>query len=102
MFVGVSYYPATHFLNLPIMILTASTQALASTRNHKYQKPLHSRVPLNKHGNRYHERRLRRFYKLRCVSSFLLRKAPLVSMKGRVRRGGKRVEKGPNEGRGLV
>ena len=33
MLVGASYYPATHFLNLPIMMLTASTQALASTRS---------------------------------------------------------------------
>ena len=106
-FVGAFYYPTTHFRPrptssiyqyLPTMMLTASTQALASTRTTNTRKPFTHPCRSIHTGTRYHKRRLRRSYKPRCGSSFLLRKASLSSMKVLVRmamaRSGEGMKKG--------
>ena len=71
---------------------------------HKYLKATHSPVPLDTHGNPLPQGGARGFYKPRCGSSFLLRKALLGSTKALVRkvaRRGEGMKKGSNEGRGV-
>ena len=99
--VGASYYPATRFLNLPIMIPTASTQALASTRTPNTRKPFTHRYRSIHMGTHYHKRSLQTAMRLEFPP-----KAPLGSTKAlvrrRVARRGEGMKKGSNEGRGVV